>query len=101
MPPREICTETYLVVDAFSSKDEAFHLYRYLQTRFVRFLIAVYAATQQMTKDKFKSVPLQDFTPHSDIDWSQEVSEIDAQLYAKYHLSAEEISFIERTIKPM
>lgn len=44
---------------------------------------------------------MQDFTENSDIDWSKSVEEIDAQLYAKYGLSDEEIAFIEAMIKPM
>ena len=44
---------------------------------------------------------MQDFTPDSDIDWSKSIPEIDAQLYAKYGLSEEEIAFIESMIKPM
>ena len=45
--------------------------------------------------------PLQDFTSKSDIDWSKNISEIDTQLYAKYGLSEDEITFIESMIKPM
>ena len=37
----------------------------------------------------------------SDIDWSKSIPEIDQQLYAKYNLTEEEISFIESMIKPM
>ncbi len=33
-----------------------------------------------------KYVPLQDFTPASDIDWSKSIAQIDRQLYAKYGL---------------
>ena len=46
-------------------------------------------------------IPLQDFTPASDIDWSKSIPEIDQQLYAKYVLDAEEIEFIETHVKPM
>ena len=46
-------------------------------------------------------ISLQDFTEGSDIDWSKSVAEIDAQLYAKYGLSDDEIAFIESMIKPM
>ena len=46
-------------------------------------------------------IPLQDFTPASDIDWSKSIPEIDQQLYAKYGLDAEEIDFIETHVKPM
>jgi hypothetical protein len=58
-------------------------------------------ASQDATSKTFKFVPLQDFTENSDIDWTKSISEIDQQLYKKYNLSAEEISFIESMIKPM
>jgi hypothetical protein len=38
---------------------------------------------------------------NSDIDWSQPIPEIDEQLYKKYGLSADEINFIEKMIRPM
>jgi len=45
--------------------------------------------------------PLQGFTGTSDIDWSQPISDIDRQLYAKYGLSQNEIEFIEGHVKSM
>jgi type II restriction enzyme len=36
-----------------------------------------------------------------DLDWSQSLSDIDRQLYAKYGLSDEEVAFIEGMIKEM
>ena len=53
------------------------------------------------TKKVWECVPLQDFTQNSDIDWSESIPEIDQQLYKKYNLSEEEISFIEREVQPM
>jgi len=38
---------------------------------------------------------------NGDIDWSQQIPEIDEQLYKKYCLSADEINFIEKMIRPM
>lgn len=99
--PNEICTETYLVVDAMDKEEEVTFLINYLKTRLVRFLISQLASTQQMTKEKFAFVPLQDFTSTSDIDWSQSVADIDRQLYAKYGLTEDEVAFIESMIKPM
>ena len=99
--PGEICTETYLVLDYLNTEEEANAMFKYMKTQLVRFLIAQLAATQQLTKDKFAFVPLQDFTSSSDIDWSQSVADIDRQLYKKYGLTDEETAFIERTIKPM
>ena len=49
----------------------------------------------------YRFAPMQDFTENSDIDWNKSVEEIDEQLYAKYHLSDDEIAFIESMIKPM
>lgn len=99
--PNEICTETYLVVDAFDTELEAKALQSYLKTCFVRFLISLLASTQHLSKEKFAYVPLQDFTSNSDIDWSQNIPDIDRQLYTKYNLSDDEIAFIEKMIKPM
>jgi site-specific DNA-methyltransferase (adenine-specific) len=44
-----------------------------------------------ITKERFLFVPLQDFSKP----WT------DAELYAKYGLTDEEIAFIESMIKPM
>ncbi|MBF1539329.1 MAG: restriction endonuclease, partial [Prevotella salivae] len=44
---------------------------------------------------------LQDFTNHSDIDWTKSVHKIDLQLYDKYGLSADERNFIETHVKAM
>ena len=57
--------------------------------------------TQDITPEKCKYVPLQDFTTASDIDWSKSIPEIDRQLYAKYGLDASEIEFIETHVKEM
>ncbi|MCD7845542.1 MAG: hypothetical protein LUG57_06780 [Oscillospiraceae bacterium] len=57
--------------------------------------------TQHNPAPKWKYVPLQDFTPASDIDWSKSIPEIDRQLYAKYGLDEKEIAFIESHVKEM
>ena len=101
LEPQEICTETYMVIDSFKTECEAKSLYKYLKTQLVRFLISQLASTQHLSKEKFAYVPLQDFTPASDIDWTQSVADIDRQLYRKYGLSDEEVAFIEKMIKPM
>lgn len=46
-------------------------------------------------------IPMQDFTPSSDIDWSQSIHDIDLQLYQKYGLDETEIEFIESHVKEM
>jgi hypothetical protein len=99
--PGTACTETYLVAGHFNTKSKAENLANYLRTRFARFLVSLRKATQHATRDVYAFVPLQDFTSKSDIDWSRPVSEIDAQLYAKYGITKPEQKFIEPMIKPM
>ena len=91
LKPGEICTESYLVIGSYDDEQEALNMVSYMKTCFVRFLLGSILLTQNIAKDKFSLIPLQDFT-HS---WS------DADLYAKYGLTDEEIKFIESTIKPM
>ena len=79
----------------------ALHALQYIKSKFVRALLGIKKVTQHNPKDTWDFVPMQDFTEHSDIDWSVSVAEIDKQLYAKYKLSPDEISFIETMIKPM
>jgi hypothetical protein len=57
--------------------------------------------TQDNNPDKWEKVPLQDFTPNSDIDWTKSISEIDQQLYKKYNLTEDEINFIETKVQAM
>ncbi|HEM4413202.1 TPA: Eco57I restriction-modification methylase domain-containing protein [Streptococcus suis] len=94
-------TETFLSLGNFSSQLEAENCLNYIKTKFARAMLGVLKITQDNTRDKWSKVPLQDFTSSSDIDWSQSVAEIDAQLYKKYGLSQEEIDFIESKVKAM
>lgn len=91
IPPRTVCTETYIVISAFDTENEAKNLVTYLKSKFVRFLVAQRTSTQHISKASFSLVPMQDFSKP----WT------DAELYEKYGLSDEEIAFIEATIKPM
>ena len=65
-------------------------------------MLGIKKVTQHNPKAVWKYVPLQEFTPpHSDIDWSKSVHEIDLQLYRKYGLDEKEIAFIESHVKEM
>lgn len=64
-------------------------------------MLGILKITQHNPPEKWKYVPLQDFTSTSDIDWTQSVAEVDAQLYKKYGLSQDEIDFIEKNVKEM
>ena len=101
--PNCVCTETYLVIgaDLHLNQQSAENLSNYLKTKFARCLHCAAKISQHGTAKTYRFVPLQDFTEHSDIDWSQPIDKIDQQLFDKYHLLPEEQEFIKKIIKPM
>lgn len=99
-PTHSVCSQSYLYA-SFETDYEANNFCKYITTKFLRILVSAMKITQSAPQRVYRFVPLQDFTGKSDIDWSKSVAEIDQQLYAKYHLTEEEISFIESMIKPM
>lgn len=94
-------TQTFISIGNFKTQEEAAACNKYIKTRFARAMLGILKITQDNTKSKWEKVPLQDFTSHSDIDWSQSIAAIDRQLYKKYGLSQEEIDFIESHVKEM
>lgn len=99
--PNEVGTQTYMSFGFFSSVEEASNLLTYIKTKFARCLLSVLKVTQNNPRDAWSKIPLQDFTPTSDIDWSKSIPEIDQQLYRKYGLDETEIAFIESHVKEM
>ena len=91
LEPHSACTESYLVVGAFESENEADNLITYLNTKFARFLIMQMLASMNMSKSSYSFVPVQDWKKA----WSDE------ELYCKYGLTDDEIAFIEDVIRPM
>ncbi len=87
----DVCTETYFVLSAFDSREEAANLVSYLKTMFARFLLLQMLSSIHITKACFSFVPLQDFSKP----WTDE------ELYKKYNLTQDEIAFIESMIRPM
>ena len=94
-------TDTFICIGKFSNKAEVSSVSKYIQTKFVRALLGILKKTQHNTADKWKYVPLQDFTSSSDINWNTSIANIDKQLYKKYSLTPEEIAFIETHVKEM
>ncbi len=99
--PGEGSADTFISMGMFATEVEAECLRKYIKTKFARALLGVKKVTQHNPKATWEYVPMQDFTAASDIDWSKTICEIDAQLYAKYNLAAEEIAFIESKVKEM
>ncbi|MFB3224892.1 Eco57I restriction-modification methylase domain-containing protein [Exiguobacterium sp. PHA03] len=94
-------TQSFISIGAFETEFEGTATLKYIKTKFARTLLGTLKITQDNNKDTWLNVPLQDFTTNSDVDWSKSIAEIDQQLYKKYNLNEEEISFIEEKVKLM
>lgn len=94
-------TRSFIGIGAFDTKIEGEATFKYIKSKFARTLLGILKITQDNNKPTWRYVPLQDFTEHSDIDWTKSVAEIDKQLYAKYGLDETEINFIETHVKEM
>ena len=89
--PGQLCTETFLEIGPFKTKNQASNVIKYISTKFFRALVGIQKQTQHTTAKVYRFVPLQDFSKP----WTDE------ELYKKYNLSKKEIDFIEKMIKPM
>ncbi len=89
--PGQINTETYLDIGVFPTQREAMNFDGYLKSKFARFLLRQAISSLNVTRECFRFVPYEDFSKP----WT------DAELYEKYKLTEDEISFIESMIKPM
>ena len=89
--PGSVCTQTYLVAGPLRSKAEAKRVESYLKTRLARFLISLRKPAQHVFSSMYRWVPVQPW----DRTWT------DADLYKKYGITKDEISFIESMIRPM
>ena len=94
-------TDTFLVVGKFGTEQEAVSCAKYLKTKFVRALLGTMKVTQHASSAVWGRVPQQDFGVSSNIDWSASIAGIDAQLFAWYGLSDEDISYIESNVQAM
>ncbi|MDL5052172.1 Eco57I restriction-modification methylase domain-containing protein [Oscillatoria laete-virens NRMC-F 0139] len=91
IPPGSVVTETYILLGAYDSEKEARNCFSYVVTRFFRFLISIRSSAQDLARSTYSFVPLQDFSQS----WTDE------KLYTKYGLTAGEIAYIEKLIRPM
>ncbi len=89
--PGTISSETYLCIGPFDSKSQAESVLSYLSCRLTRLLILLHKPSQDTTRKVYSFVPTQKWTK----EWTDE------DLYAKYGISATEIAFIEKVVRPM
>lgn len=91
MPPKTVCTESYLVVGNYDTEIEAKNMVAFLKTTFCRFLVSTILLTQNITKGKFIFVPSLPMNESWD----------DQKLFKKFSLTDQEIDFILHLIRPM
>lgn len=91
IPPGSVVTETYILLGAYDTEEEAQNCYSYVRTKFFRFLVSLRSFTQHLARLTYSFVPIQDFSKA----WTDE------ELYLKYNLTDEEIANIETLIRPM
>lgn len=91
IPPKSVCTDSYLVCFPTDDKDTSQNYCNYLRTKFCRFLIIILLSSIHITAKTMTLIPMQDFSKP----WTDE------ELYKKYSLTDDEIAFIESMIKPM
>jgi hypothetical protein len=89
--PGSISSWTYMYIGPFDSKTEAESVLSYLSCRLTRLLILLHKPSQDTTRKVYTFVPTQEWTRR----WT------DDDLYAKYGISASEIAFIEKIVRPM
>lgn len=91
IPPGSVVTETYIILGAYHTEQEARNCFSYVVTRFFRFLIAVRSSAQDLARSTYSFVPVQEFSKA----WT------DKMLYKKYGLTSDEVAYIEKLIRPM
>lgn len=89
--PNSCCTQTYLLIGPFRDKKRCENVISYIKTKFFRFMVSLKKNAQHSNRGVYQFVPMQDFSKP----WT------DAELYAKYGLTQEEIAYIEKMVRPM
>ena len=80
-----------MCIGPFDTQAEAESALSYLTCRLTRLLILLHKPSQDTTRKVYTFVPTQEWKKR----WTDE------DLYAKYGISASEIEFIEKVVRPM
>lgn len=86
--PNDVCSETFLTIGPFDNSTQRDNCFKYISTKFFRALVGIRKNTQHTTSETYKFVPFLDFNR----EWTDE------DLYKKYELTPDEISYIENNI---
>jgi site-specific DNA-methyltransferase (adenine-specific) len=88
--PGEVCTESYLVAFASSSKQSVLHFKSYLLTKVFRFLLLQTVVSQNVTRERFIFIP---HLENYDVEYTDEI------LRKRWNISVDEWNFIDSKIK--
>lgn len=94
--PREICTENFIESGCFDDLDSARKHAKYLMTKFARALLFALKNTQDNSKEKWATVPIQNF---SECWWDMSIIDIDEQLFKKYDIPQNIRDFVNDNIQ--
>ena len=89
LKPGEINSESYITIGVFDTEVEVNNFNNYIKNKFPRFLLRQAVSSVNINREVFKFVPLLDF--HRE--WT------DIDLYKRYGLSDDEISYVESLIR--
>lgn len=91
LPPGTVNTFSYMLLGTFDTEKEAENFKNYMMCKLPRFLLRVTYSSMNIAKSNFMFVPKLDFNQFWD----------DEHLYKLFHISSDEIAFVEATIRPM
>lgn len=90
-PPGSVCTETYLVIGAFDTEQEAENLRHYMRTKFFRFLVSLTMYSHHITRSSYQFVPVLPLN----LTWTDEL------LASHFELNQEDIELISGSIQEL
>jgi len=99
--PKEVITETYLMLDVQKTEQEAERCSKYFKTKFARAMLSLGTTGLMYSKDSFQFVPLFDYSNCNIIDWERSIEDINEALMSYFVLDMFEKKYIEESIKDM
>ncbi len=93
----DVCSETFIEFGPFASQEETIKVAKYFMTKFFRALLFLAKDTQNTAKDKYRYIPLPDF---SDKIWHSKISELDEKLFKLYDIPPATRDFILQNVQP-
>ena len=94
--PKDVCTEKFLVSGSFDSFETAVKHSKYLMTTFCRALLFRNKHIQDNSKDKWKSVPVQNYLEDW---WNKSIDEIDIELFKKYNIPNDIMEYVMKKVQ--